>query len=27
VPGADEVAALVIKDPTDEAKGRDIIIE
>jgi len=27
VPGADDVAALVIKDPTDEAKGRDIIIE
>jgi len=27
LPGADEVAALVIKDPTDEAKGRDIIIE
>ena len=22
LPGADEIAALVIKDPTDEAKGR-----
>jgi len=27
LPGADEVAALVIKDPTDETQGRDIIIE
>lgn len=27
LPGANEVAALVIKDPTDETRGRDIIIE
>ncbi|KAJ1257558.1 hypothetical protein BS78_10G005300 [Paspalum vaginatum] len=27
LPAANEVAALVVKDPTDEAEGRDIIVE